>query len=126
MFESLTGSLSNFFRKVSGKGKKLTESDIREGLRTVRMSLLEADVALPVVKDFIEKVTTKAIGADIITAVDPSQQIVKVVHDELIALMGPVDTRIAYKTDGNPTVILMAGLQGSGKTTTCGKLANYL
>ncbi len=126
MFESLTGSLSSFFRKVGGKGKKLTEADIREGLRTVRMSLLEADVALPVVKDFIEKVTAKAIGADVIGAVDPSQQIVKVVHDELIALMGPVDTRINYKTDGNPTVILMAGLQGSGKTTTCGKLVHYL
>ena len=126
MFESLTGSLSSFFRKVGGKGKKLTEADIREGLRTVRMSLLEADVALPVVKDFIEKVTVKAIGADVIGAVDPSQQIVKVVHDELIALMGPVDTRINYKTDGSPTVILMAGLQGSGKTTTCGKLVHYL
>ena len=125
MFESLTGSLSNFFRKVGGKGKKLTEADIKEGLRTVRMSLLEADVALPVVREFIEKVTVKAIGADVLTAVDPSQQIVKVVHDELIALMGPVDTRINYKAEG-PTVILMAGLQGSGKTTTCGKLVHYL
>ncbi|MEI6234725.1 MAG: signal recognition particle protein [Planctomycetota bacterium] len=126
MFESLTGSLSTFFRKVGGKGKKLTEADIKEGLRTVRMSLLEADVALPVVREFIEKVTAKAIGNDVLTAVDPSQQIVKVVHDELIALMGPVDTRIAFKTDGTPTVILMAGLQGAGKTTTCGKLVNYL
>ena len=81
MFESLTGSLSSFFRKVGGKGKKLTEADIREGLRTVRMSLLEADVALPVVKDFIEKVTVKAIGADVIGAVDPSQQIVKVLPE---------------------------------------------
>ncbi len=126
MFESLTTSLSGFFRKIGGKGKKLTEADIREGLRTVRMSLLEADVALPVVKDFIDKVTAKAIGADIISAVDPSQQIVKVVHDELIALMGPVDSRIQFKTEGGPTVILMAGLQGSGKTTTCGKLVHYL
>ena len=127
MFENLTGSLRGFFQKVSGKGNKLTEADIKEGLRTVRMSLLEADVALPVVKDFIDKVTLKAVGADVLTAVDPSQQIVKVVHDELIVLMGPVDTRIAYKEAGaGPTVILMAGLQGSGKTTTCAKLVHYL
>src|SRR5438046_4157739 len=103
MFESLTTSLSTFFRKVSGKGKKLTEADILEGLRTVRMSLLEADVALPVVREFIDKVKVKAVGADVIGAVDPSQQIVKVVHDELIALMGPVDSRIQFKTEGGPT-----------------------
>ncbi len=126
MFESLTSSLSGFFNKIAGRGKKLSEADIREGLRTVRMSLLEADVALPVVRSFIEKVTVKAIGAEVIASVNPSQQIVKVVHDELIVLMGPVDSRIAYKTDGNPTVILMAGLQGSGKTTTCAKLVHYL
>ena len=126
MFESLTGSLGTFFNKIRGKGKKLTEADVREGLRTVRMALLEADVALPVVKTFIEKVTAKAIGAEVLTAVEPSQQLVKVVHDELIELMGPVDARINFRTDGAPTVILMAGLQGSGKTTTCGKLANYL
>ncbi|HYF48367.1 MAG TPA: signal recognition particle protein [Planctomycetota bacterium] len=125
MFESLTSSLGNFFNKVRGKGRKLTEADVKEGLRTVRMSLLEADVALPVVKDFIEKVSTKAVGEDVLNAVEPSQQLVKVVHDELINLMGPVDARINYKPAG-PTVILMAGLQGSGKTTTCGKLANYL
>jgi len=125
MFESLTSSLGSFFTKIRGKGKKLTEADVREGLRTVRMSLLEADVALPVVKEFIDKVTAKAIGADVLTAVEPSQQLVKVVHDELIELMGPVDSRITFRTDG-PTIILMAGLQGSGKTTTCGKLALYL
>jgi signal recognition particle subunit SRP54 len=125
MFESLTSSLGSFFNKVRGKGRKLTEADVKEGLRTVRMSLLEADVALPVVKDFMEKVSVKAVGEDVLNAVEPSQQLVKVVHDELIALMGPVDSRITYKGEG-PTVILMAGLQGSGKTTTCGKLANYL
>jgi len=125
MFESLTSSLGNFFNKVRGKGRKLTEADVKEGLRTVRMSLLEADVALPVVKDFIEKVSVKAVGEDVLNAVEPSQQLVKVVHDELINLMGPVDARINYRPEG-PTVILMAGLQGSGKTTTCGKLANYL
>jgi signal recognition particle subunit SRP54 len=125
MFDSLTGSLGSFFQKIRGKGRKLTEADVREGLRTVRMSLLEADVALPVVKEFMEKVTVKAIGQDVLTAVEPSHQIVKAVHDELIALMGPVDSRITFKPDG-PTIILMAGLQGSGKTTTCGKLAAYL
>lgn len=142
MFESLTSSLGGFFNKISGKGKKLTEADVREGLRTVRMSLLEADVALPVVKEFMEKVTTKAIGVDVLTAVQPTDQIVKIVHDELIRLMKPEVVRpeglaadvavpdaplIKYKTaGGGPTVILMAGLQGSGKTTTCAKLANYL
>jgi signal recognition particle subunit SRP54 len=126
VFESLTSSLGTFFNKVRGKGKKLTEADVKEGLRTVRMALLEADVALPVVKVFIEKVTAKAIGADVLTAVEPSQQLVKVVHDELIELMGPVDARVNYKPDGQPTIILMAGLQGSGKTTTCGKLVYYL
>lgn len=125
MFESLTGSLGSFFTKIRGKGRKLTEADVREGLRTVRMSLLEADVALPVVKEFMEKVTAKAIGSDVLTSVEPSHQIVKIVHDELIGLMGPVDSRITYKPAG-PTIILMAGLQGSGKTTTCGKLAAYV
>jgi len=125
MFESLQNSLGSFFNKVRGKGKKLTEADVREGLRTVRMSLLEADVALPVVKEFIDKVTVKAIGAEVLEAVEPSQQLVKVVHDELINLMGPVDSRITFRETG-PTIILMAGLQGSGKTTTCGKLAMYL
>ena len=125
MFESLTSSLGSFFHKVRGKGKKLTEADVREGLRTVRMSLLEADVALPVVKEFIDKVTEKAIGAEVLNAIEPTQQLVKVVHDELINLMGPVDSRVNFKPSGT-TVILMAGLQGSGKTTTCGKLAFYL
>jgi len=125
MFESLTSSLGTFFNKVRGKGRKLTEADVKEGLRTVRMSLLEADVALAVVKDFMEKVSVKAVGEDVLNAVEPSQQIVKVVHDELINLMGPVDARINYKASG-PTIILMAGLQGSGKTTTCAKLAHYL
>ena len=125
MFENLTTSLGSFFNKVRGKGRKLTEADVREGLRAVRLSLLEADVALPVVKEFIEKITAKAIHVDVLASVDPSQQIVKVVHDELINLMGPVDSRINFRADG-PTVILMAGLQGCGKTTTCAKLAGYL
>jgi signal recognition particle subunit SRP54 len=126
MFENLTSSLGSFFSKIAGKGRKLTEADVREGLRTVRLSLLEADVALPVVKDFIEKITAKASSVDVLASVEPSQQIVKVVHDELINLMGPVDSSLNYRTDGSPTVILLAGLQGSGKTTTCAKLAALL
>ena len=125
MFESLTSSLGSFFTKIRGKGRKLTEADVREGLRTVRMSLLEADVALPVVKEFIDKITAKAIGAEVLAAVEPSQQLVKVVHDELIGLMGPVDSRINYRAEG-ATVILLAGLQGCGKTTTCAKMAGYV
>jgi len=125
MFENLTSSLGSFFTKIRGKGRKLTEADVREGLRTVRMSLLEADVALPVVKEFIDKITVKAIGAEVLAAVEPSQQLVKVVHDELIGLMGPVDSHINFRADG-ATVILMAGLQGCGKTTTCAKMAGYM
>jgi len=125
MFESLTESLNSFFTKVRGKGRKLTEADVREGLRTVRMALLEADVALPVVKDFMTKVTEKAVGQQVLAAVEPSQQLVKIVHDELIALMGQGETDLQFQPD-RPTVIMLAGLQGSGKTTTAAKLANRL
>jgi signal recognition particle subunit SRP54 len=110
---------------MRGKGRKLTPEDIREGLRTVRMALLEADVALPVVKDFMTKVSEKAVGQEVLAAVEPSQQLVKVVHDELVALMGPADPTIHFHPS-EPTVIMLAGLQGSGKTTTVGKLAQRL
>ena len=124
MFESLSESLGNVFRKLSGKGR-LSEKNIEEGLREVRMALLAADVHFKVVKDFIDKVTKKAIGEEVLKGVNPTQQIIKVVHDELVELMGPVDPSIppAGKT---PTVIMMAGLQGSGKTTTSAKLAKLL
>ncbi len=125
MFENLTDSLGSFFNKIKGKGQKLTEKDVKDGLRTVRMSLLEADVALPIVREFIEHVSEKAVGEEVLKAVDPSQQLVKVVHDELIELMGPGDTSIQFQPSG-PTVVMMAGLQGSGKTTTTGKLAQRL
>ena len=125
MFESLTESLNTFFVRVRGKGKKLTEADIKEGLRTVRMALLEADVALPVVKEFMTKVGEKAVGQEVLAAVEPSQQLVKIVHDELIALMGPGETGLQLQPEGL-TVIMLAGLQGSGKTTTAAKLANRL
>jgi signal recognition particle subunit SRP54 len=124
MFESLTESLSNVFRKLSGKGK-LTEKNIEEGLREVRTALLGADVNYKVVKDFIERVQQKAIGQEVIKNINPAQQIVKLVHDELVELMGPVDHEIPWAPKG-PTILMMVGLQGSGKTTTTGKLAKHL
>ncbi len=123
MFESLTDSLSNVFRKLAGRGR-LTEKNIEEGLREVRTALLAADVNYKVVKEFIERVTKKAVGQDVIKTIHPAEQIVKIVHDELCELMGPVDHETPWAQKG-PTVIMMVGLQGSGKTTTTGKLAKY-
>ena len=124
MFDSLSEKLGDVFRKLSGKGR-LSEKNIEEGLREVRQALLAADVHFKVVKDFIDKVTKKAIGEEVLKGVNPTQQIIKIVHDELVELMGPVDPSIppAGKT---PTVIMMAGLQGAGKTTTSAKLAKLL
>jgi signal recognition particle subunit SRP54 len=124
MFESITEKLQEAFSRLTSRGK-LTEANIQEGLREVRQALLEADVNYKVAKDFITSVTSKAIGKEVIESIRPGQQIVKIVHDELVALMGPTDGYIHWRSSG-PTVILMAGLQGSGKTTTCGKLAKYL
>jgi signal recognition particle subunit SRP54 len=124
VFESLSESLGGVFRKLSGKGR-LSDKNIEEGLREVRMALLAADVHFKVVKDFIDKVTKKAVGEEVLKGINPTQQIIKIVHDELVELMGPVDPSIppAGKT---PTIIMMAGLQGSGKTTTSAKLAKLL
>ncbi|MBI3097478.1 MAG: signal recognition particle protein [Planctomycetes bacterium] len=124
MFESITESLNAVFNRLRGRGK-LTEANIQEGLKEVRMALLEADVNYRVVKDFVERVTAKAVGREVIESVNPAQQIVKIVHDELIALMGEPSTGLPFRSDGL-TVILMAGLQGSGKTTTCAKLAKLV
>ncbi|MBI1851477.1 MAG: signal recognition particle protein [Planctomycetes bacterium] len=124
MFESITEKLTAAFSRLTSRGK-LTEANIQEGLREVRQALLEADVNFKVAKDFIASVTAKAVGKEVIESIRPGQQIVKIVHDELVALMGPTDGYIHWQSSG-PTVILMAGLQGSGKTTTCGKLAKYL
>jgi signal recognition particle subunit SRP54 len=124
MFESITESLSKAVRKLA-RGGRLTEANIDEGLREVRKALLEADVNFKVVKDFIDRVKEKAVGQDLIRSIQPGQQIVKIVYDELVALMGAGDSAIKRAPSG-PTVIMMCGLQGSGKTTTCGKLARYL
>src|SRR5437764_7406295 len=124
MFDALTDKFNNIFRGLSGRGK-ISEENIREAMREVRTALLEADVNFKVVNDFTDHVIQKAVGQEVIKSLQPGQLMVKIVYDELVNLMGPVDTRIYFVTPG-PTVIMMAGLQGSGKTTTCGKLAKFL
>src|SRR5262245_51906103 len=124
MFEGLRNGLTQALRKLSGRGR-LSESNIRDGLREVRRALLEADVHYDVVNDFVTRVTEKAVGQEVLRAIDPSHQILKFVYDELVGLMGPVNHTIHY-TQSGPTVLMLCGLQGSGKTTTCGKLALYV
>jgi len=124
MFESLSESLGSVFRKLSGKGK-LSESNIEEGLQEVRRALLAADVSFKIVKDFIDKVKAAAVGADVLKTVNPTQMFISIVHKELTALMGPVDHAIP-PAQGGPTVLMMAGLQGAGKTTTTAKLGKFL
>ncbi|QDV90189.1 Signal recognition particle protein [Phycisphaerae bacterium RAS2] len=123
MFDALTDRFNDVFRRLRGRGR-ITEDNVREVMRDVRTALLEADVHLDVVKKFTQEVTEKAIGSEVIGTLHPEQVMVKIVHDELIGLMGPVDSRIPWVATP-PTVIMMAGLQGSGKTTTCAKLAKY-
>ena len=115
MFEGLTGKLQDVFKKLRGKGK-LSESDIEEALREVRMALLEADVNYKVVKKFTDDVKARAIGQEVMRSLTPAQQVVKIVNDEMINLMGSTANKINMSSDG-ATVIALAGLQGSGKTT---------
>lgn len=124
MFDNLTGRLGQTIKNLRGQGR-LTETNIKESLREVRMALLEADVALPVVRDFIANVQKRAIGAEVIRKLAPGQALIKVVQDELTALMGNSCAELDLKTQP-PAVILMAGLQGAGKTTTAAKLARWL
>ena len=124
MFDDIQQRLSSAFGRFRARGV-LTQANIQEGLREVRTALLEADVNFKVVQEFMARVTEKAVGAELIKSVRPEQQIVKIVHDELIDLMGPTDSSIRMQKEG-PTVLMMCGLQGSGKTTTCGKLARML
>jgi signal recognition particle subunit SRP54 len=121
MFESLSQRLSQVFDKLTGRGA-LSEVDVTEALREVRVALLEADVALSVVKDFIARVKDRAVGQDVIRSVSPGQMVVKIVHDELIGVLGTEGVELNLNAVP-PAVILMVGLQGSGKTTTSGKLA---
>lgn len=124
MFENLTGRLSDVIKTLKGEAR-LTESNIQKALREVRLALLEADVALPVVKDFITRVREKAIGHEVMGSLTPGQALVGVVHEELIATMGGEKEDLNLSTTP-PAVILMAGLQGAGKTTSSGKLAKWL
>ena len=124
MFESLSDRMSNVFRSLGGKSQ-LTEANIREGLREVRLALLEADVNFKVVKSFTEKVQERCLGQDVEKSLTPTQQMVKIVHDELVELLGGEDTALNLQ-DAQPGVIMLVGLQGSGKTTSAGKLANLL
>lgn len=123
MFEGLTSKLQGVFRKLGIKGR-LSEKNIEEGLREVRTALLEADVSHTVARDFIDRVTKKAIGQEVIRDIRPEQQIIKIIYDEMTALMGPVEPGLKL-AEKPPTIIMMVGLQGSGKTTTCGKLARF-
>ncbi len=121
MFQNLTEKIAAAFKKFKSKGK-LTEEDVKVGMREIKLALLEADVNFKVVRDFIKKVTERAVGADVLQSLLPAQQIVKIVNEELTALMGGEGERIKLSSRP-PTVIMMVGLQGAGKTTHCGKLA---
>ncbi|MBI3310500.1 MAG: signal recognition particle protein, partial [Serratia liquefaciens] len=124
MFENLTDRLSRTLRNISGRGR-LTEENIKETLREVRMALLEADVALPVVRDFISRVKESAVGHEVNKSLTPGQEFVKIVKGELIAAMGEVNTELNLAAQP-PAVVLMAGLQGAGKTTSVAKLGKFL
>ncbi|HLS06647.1 MAG TPA: signal recognition particle receptor subunit alpha, partial [Bacillota bacterium] len=123
-FEGLADRLQQTIKKLTGKGK-VSEQDVNTMAREIRLALLEADVNFKVVRDFINRVKERAVGQEVMESLTPGQQVVKVVKDELAELMGGEESKIAV-ADRPPTVIMMAGLQGAGKTTTTGKLANLL
>ena len=124
MFENLQEKLQRAFKNLRGQGT-LTQENIQEALKEIRMALLEADVNFKVVKTFIDHVQEKAVGQEVMTALSPAQQIVKLVHDELVEVLGKDTAKLKFASQP-PSIILMAGLQGSGKTTTSGKLAAWL
>lgn len=124
MFENLSDRFSTVFRNLSGRGR-ITEDNVRDAMREVRTALLEADVHLDVVKKFTDDVLNDAIGKEVTKSLKPSEEMVGIVHQRLVELMGPVDSHLML-VDPGPTIVMMCGLQGSGKTTTCGKLAAYL
>ncbi len=124
MFEALTDKFNGVFRQLSGRGR-ITDQNVKDAMRDVREALLEADVNYKVVREFCDAVVEKSKGQEVIKSLHPGQLMVKIVYDELIELMGPVDSRIYYVSPP-PTIVMMAGLQGSGKTTTCGKLARHM
>ena len=121
-FESLADKLQNVFKNLTGKGR-LSEADVKAGLREVKMALLEADVNFKVVKDFNKAVQERAIGQDVLNGLNPGQMVIKIVNEELVRMMGSEKTEIVLKPTNEVTVIMMMGLQGAGKTTTAAKLA---
>ena len=121
-FDSLSDKLQNIFKNLRGKGR-LSEADVKAALKEVKMALLEADVNFKVVKNFIKSVEERAIGQDVMSSLTPGQMVIKIVNEEMISLMGSETTEIAIKPGNEITVIMMAGLQGAGKTTTTAKLA---
>ena len=124
MFQNLTDKITNVFNKLRGKGI-IDENSLNEALREIRIALLESDVSIKVAKDFIERIKTKALGKEVVKSVSPTQMVVKIVNDELTNLLGSesYDVNLSSKP---PAMILMVGLQGSGKTTTSAKLANWI
>src|SRR5881628_3585428 len=123
MFDSLSGKLQNVFRNLRGLGK-ISESNVSDSLREVRLALLDADVNFKVARDFIERIKAKSLGQEVVQSIQPGQQIIKIIHDELVELLGSENA--ALNLSGNPASILMVGLHGSGKTTSSGKLARLL
>jgi len=125
MFENLSDKLDLVFKKLRGQGV-MTEDNVKDALREVRLVLLEADVNFKVVKDFVERVRSRAVGTEVLQSLSPGQQVIRIVHDELVALMGGGEDNSLDLAAKPPVSIMMVGLQGAGKTTTCGKLARYL
>src|ERR671918_1212186 len=124
MFDTLSDRLGSVFDRLRGRGA-LTETDVRAAMREVRVALLEADVALPVARDFVDQATEKAVGAEVLKSVTPGQMVVKIVHDQMIETLGADAQQIDLNAPA-PVPIMMVGLQGSGKTTTAAKLAKRL
>ena len=123
-FEGLSEKLQGALRKMTGRGR-LTEQAVKEGMREVRMALLEADVNYAVAKDFIRKVTERCVGADVLSSLTPSQQVIRIVNEEMTELMGSTNAKLNWSSSV-PSIIMLCGLQGAGKTTMCAKLAGYL
>src|ERR1700684_3894173 len=123
MFDSLSTKLQNAFKNLRGLGK-ISETNVSDSLREVRLALLDADVNFKVARDFIERVKVKAIGQEVIQSIHPGQQIIKVIHDEIVELLG--SSNAGLNLSGNPACVMMVGLHGSGKTTSSAKLAKLL
>ena len=120
-FEGISSKLQNVFKKLTGKGR-LSERDVKDAMREIKLALLEADVNFLVVKDFVKRVEARAVGTDVLESLTPGQMVIKIVNEELTNLMGSTNAKLEFGSQ-KPAVILMSGLQGAGKTTMCGKLA---